>query len=1311
MKKLVLTNKNFKNGMLLLLVLLCGLFANNSEAQVTNTNFFWGGTVNNLWSTAANWSTTGRFVHAATFASGSTTVTIDTANLATTGTILAVGHAIVGVGIPANTTVVAFSAVPAAGTTITLSQPTTAAGSAALIQTYLKSSILPFATTGNSSAGTTATVVVDNATLASPVLTGARVASFLLMRNTFGPTTGTTLTINAGASLTINHYGAVPCSIAGGNIVNNGTLTITSTSAAASSGIACIIPTVLPGSATTYGYSGTGALNLNVSASTTANSAAFNVTSLNANTTYSLLFNSITTFSLGSATTSFAIRHAGGASSSPLVIGGTGFTIGSASTPIANGGLLSLGAATTVTVNSGTTLSLYTASTNLTTAITSFSSSATATNFTNLGEINILGSSARSGLSFSSGASGTASVFNISNQGTLNVDLTIPTVGSAPFIIGNGGGGNVNAGTVVNLNNTATGVLTLKNNSTAVGAGQAIFCTVTGEAAPLVINNSGTLNLEGTVNTFTNKTTLNNTGFITTNNELRHFTAINNNTGGEISFFNNASTAVTRQVQFNGLTTASASSVGAVYTYGGNTFVVITQKYTGSGTTLTANVLSSASVVSAAGSLTLSSGTGDASIAFTSISIVATNNAIVGTCTNSGTIYTASGTNLNIISGVSDASAGAIVPGSSLYGITDLKKASTTPNGILRIQVAGTTAGVDYDQMVNTAGSINVGSLDLNVVSLYTPAVLTTISIISATAITGTLVSATGLTQVPVGWALAYTATTVDLVYTPPTFTTTTWNGSVDTDWTVAANWTGGLPSNLTDVVIAAAANQPLIAASAINHIRSLTLNPSTILIVNAGATLTITDAITNNGTLIFENNANLVQVNNAVNTGNIVYKRTTPNLLDTDYTYWSSPVVGQTLAAISPINYDEGRYYSFDTILNDWSIWLPHTTVMLPSVGYIMRGKNIPGPNIEATFTGVPNNGVLTTPTGAAGNNCLMGNPYPSAIDADAFLGANIATIEGTLYFWTHNTPITNLVYTSGDYASYNGTGGVAATTGGTAPTGKIAATQGFFATSKTASTVTFNNFMRFDGSGTPFDNTNFYKTKNTKKAITIEKHRVWLNLTNTQGAFKQILVGYVTNATNEYDSAFDGRSFNGNAFVDFYSVVNNKRYTIQGRALPFDENDEVPLGYRSTIAGEFSININQVDGLLTNQAVFLEDKLTNTIVNLKTSSYTFTTAVGVFNERFVLRFVAKTLSTNDFEGKSNQVYVSVKNKQLKINAVGEAIKNLTIYDLSGRTLYQKNNIGSNELTVPNFVSGTQTVMLKIILQSGTIVSKKVIF
>src|SRR5690606_12880949 len=121
------------------------------------------------------------------------------------------------------------------------------------------------------------------------------------------------------------------------------------------------------------------------------------------------------------------------------------------------------------------------------------------------------------------------------------------------------------------------------------------------------------------------------------------------------------------------------------------------------------------------------------------------------------------------------------------------------------------------------------------------------------------------------------------------------------------------------------------------------------------------------------------------------------------------------------------------------------------------------------------------------------------------------------------------------------------------------------------------------------------FDANKKTFKSAALEKHRVWLNMTNTEGAFKQILVGYIQGATDGIDSDFDGVSLDANPYLDFYSWNSGVSLVIQGRALPFSDLDEVLLGYRTIIDGSFTIAIDDADGELTNHAVFLEDKYAN--------------------------------------------------------------------------------------------------------------------
>lgn len=527
----------------------------------------------------------------------------------------------------------------------------------------------------------------------------------------------------------------------------------------------------------------------------------------------------------------------------------------------------------------------------------------------------------------------------------------------------------------------------------------------------------------------------------------------------------------------------------------------------------------------------------------------------------------------------------------------------------------------------------------------------------------------------------------------------------------------------------------------------SCQVNAEVVVTINTLRTLTITNELKVLGTILFKDKSSLVQINNAINTGNIFYERKIGNyILPTDYTYWSSPVVGFTLGGVYS-NSTSGLFYSYGvkSVVEDWQ---PESSgkVMAKGIGYIINGVKPGGPLYKPpTFIGVPNNGTITFPigfTGATteGTSNLLGNPYPSAIDADKFLAANATVLDGTLYFWTHNTergigvsnPGTGVfAYSSDDYASYNFTGGVGAlpdarTANGNLPggvvadeiiankpSGKIAAGQGFFATSIKAGNVTFTNNMRVSGGGVLGNNSQFFKTKNPigKTSNTFEKNRIWLNLTNTEGAFKQTLIGYVTDATNDYDSRFDGESFDGNEFVDFYSVYEDKNLVIQGRALPFEETDEVPLGYRTTIDGNFTINIDQIDGSLTDQAVFIEDKLTNTVFNLKTGNYTFSTAPGTFNDRFVLRYNNKTLGTTNYDSPANKVLVSNANKQIKINSFAETIDKVVIYDLLGRQVFQKTNVNNNELSIANLISSHQTLVVKTLLQNGNTFTDKIIY
>ena len=539
--------------------------------------------------------------------------------------------------------------------------------------------------------------------------------------------------------------------------------------------------------------------------------------------------------------------------------------------------------------------------------------------------------------------------------------------------------------------------------------------------------------------------------------------------------------------------------------------------------------------------------------------------------------------------------------------------------------------------------------------------------------------------------------------------------------WSAGA-WTPSAPTNTVKAIIDGDYN-----TSANGNISSCkcVIKAGRTVTINANNYFDIQSDVDNSGTLIVENGGSLVQHNDlATNIGSIKVKRFTTPMRSYDYTYWSSPVVGQTLFGLSP-NTLSDKYFSFNPTTGLWTIIPNGAAVMLPGKGYIIRAPQsfTATPTVYNTgeFNGTPNNGSIQTPIvlGASNMN-LIGNPYPSAISANAFLSnaANTGVVEGTIYLWTHNTPITAQAYTANDYAVYNFSGSIGTRPAlnpginNTVPTGNIASGQAFFIKGLANGQATFNNSMRLTGS-----NMNFFRNANVTATETandsyagIERNRIWLNLSNAQDAFKQTMIGYIEGATNDFDRGYDGELFNANSFVSIYSIVGQTTMAIQGRALPFNADDKVALGYSSNVAGLFEISIENVDGIMQQQNIYLEDKLLDVIHDLKQSAYSFQTTTGTFNNRFELRYTNSTLSTDVFANAGNALIVTADNKQIDLLSQHDSMKSVTVYDLLGRNVYENAAVNATKLSIPNVVSNQQALIVKIVLENGKVVTRKVV-
>ena len=117
----------------------------------------------------------------------------------------------------------------------------------------------------------------------------------------------------------------------------------------------------------------------------------------------------------------------------------------------------------------------------------------------------------------------------------------------------------------------------------------------------------------------------------------------------------------------------------------------------------------------------------------------------------------------------------------------------------------------------------------------------------------------------------------------------------------------------------------------------------------------------------------------------------------------------------------------------------------------------------------------------------------------------------------------------------------------------------------------------------------------------------------------------------------------------------------------------------------------------------------LLNTVHNLKIAPYHFTSAAGQFDNRFKIVY-HNAITSNKILDYENTVNV-IANDAIEVQSTNESIESITVFDILGRTLGTYNKINANEFTISNLIKNNTTLLLKVKLQNGVIVNKKVIY
>lgn len=553
----------------------------------------------------------------------------------------------------------------------------------------------------------------------------------------------------------------------------------------------------------------------------------------------------------------------------------------------------------------------------------------------------------------------------------------------------------------------------------------------------------------------------------------------------------------------------------------------------------------------------------------------------------------------------------------------------------------------------------------------------------------------------------------LDNILINATPTSTTWNGT---------SWSNGTPTASLDAIIEGNYSTGAASPQGAFTAKSLTVS-SGVFTVASGTSVTVENAITNNAgsssNFVVENTANLIQTNAVANTGAIKVKRTSNPLYRSDYTLWSSPVIGQNLKAFSSGTLSN-RFYVYNTATGangEYEAIFPTqnegTYAFEAGKGYLIRTSDThpayvegnPGTAINAEFIGTPYSQSVNVALSAANTGFnLVGNPYPSAISISQLFTLNSNAIDGTIWFWRKRNGASG----SG-YATSTGMGVTSAQPEAAVlnPNGVIGAGQGFFVKVKSAPTQTtlnFDNTLRSSITGG-----SFFRNSNASSEE-IERHRIWLNLSNGSEVIGQTLLGYMTGATAGVDYGIEGKYFNDSP-IAFTSYLENQEFAIQGRSLPFTSNDVVSMSFKTDVVGNYTIALDHVDGLFAgSQEIFLKDNLTGQLHNIKSSAYSFATEAGVFNNRFEI--VYRTLLGVEVPTiSSNNIVAYKQNGNLVVNSGNYIMDKIELYDISGRLIYSRNNIDAANAVISNLAIANQVLVVKITTAENGAANKKIVY
>lgn len=404
------------------------------------------------------------------------------------------------------------------------------------------------------------------------------------------------------------------------------------------------------------------------------------------------------------------------------------------------------------------------------------------------------------------------------------------------------------------------------------------------------------------------------------------------------------------------------------------------------------------------------------------------------------------------------------------------------------------------------------------------------------------------------------------------------------------------------------------------------------------------------------------------------------------------------------------GSYY-------DW-VALNQNSALNPGEGYTMKGTGASGTDQNYVFYGAPNNGEYSMSINA-GEESLIGNPYPSAFDTNKFILDN-ASVFDALYFWVDGGSTSHVLSNYlGGYAIRNLTGGTppslfSTLIGGLGSAGSITLPkrylpigQGFFIKAYASGTIVFNNSQR-DFKKESDGDAIFYRNQNEQTDN--QDQFIRLGYEDPEGFHRQLLLGFLPNSTADvnYNPGYDALLKICRDDEMFFVIEQDldKKYAIQG-VNGFDDTMEFPIGILISETGTHQIMIDEVENF--EHTIYLKDNILNTTHNLTDANFVVNLPIGNHLDRYSLIFIPQnSLSTTDQTLTNLSVFYDGNNNVVVNNMDRMQLKNITIYNVLGQEIFNlTDNLNhSNRIQIP-FNQSQGVYFVKVFTTTGELTQK----